>query len=146
PAVADVIVHVRESRLRELRVGGGLGLDFYRTDLHANVSYTLRNWLGGLRTLVLRLEPAWVAVPDFWSPQRHGPAGLVEAHLLQPDWPLPKATFELVVGYDVGVDYAYQFHGPRATIGVQRGVWRDRVFFGASYNFQLLQFFDTDPV
>jgi hypothetical protein len=110
------------------------------------VSYTRRNWLGGLRTLTLRLEPAWVAVPDFWNPQRNGPAGLAEVHLVQPDWPLPQAALELVVGYDVGLDYAYQFHGPRASIGLQGGFWGDRVLLGASYHFQLLQFFNTDPV
>ena len=145
PTFADVIVHVRESSLNELRLGGGLGLDFYRTDVHATASYTRRNWLGGLRTLTLRLEPAWVAVPSFWDPQRTGPAGLAEVRLVQPDWPLPLGKLELAVGYDVGVDYAYQFHGPHATVGLQKGFWRDRVLAGASYNFQLLQFFDTDP-
>jgi outer membrane protein assembly factor BamA len=85
-------------------------------------------------------------VPDFWSPQRQGPVGLAEVHLLQPDWLLPRATLELVLGYDVGVDYAYQFHGPRASLGLQRGFWRDHVLIGASYDFQFLQFFHTDPV
>ena len=145
PSVADVIVHVRETKLGELRLGAGLGLDFYRTELHATASYMRRNWLGGLRTLTLRLEPAWVAVPALWDPQRTGPAGLAEADFIQPDWPLPLGKLELAVGYDVGVEYAYQFHGPRATLGLQRGFWRDRVFAGASYNFQFLQFFDTDP-
>ena len=50
-------------------------LDFYRTDVHATATYTRRNWLGGLRTLTLRLEPAWVAVPALWDLQRTGPAG-----------------------------------------------------------------------
>jgi len=113
--------------------------------VHATLRYTRRNFLGGLRTLTLRLEPAWVAVPSFWDPQRNGPAGLVEAHLIQPDWPLPLGKLELVAGYDVGVDYGYQFHGPRVTVGLQRGFWRDHVLTGLSYNFQFLQFFNTDP-
>jgi translocation and assembly module TamA len=146
PTLADVIVQVRESTLNEVRLGVGLGLDFYRTDIHATASYTRRNWLGGLRTLTLRLEPAWVAVPALWDPQRNGPAGLVEAQLIQPDWPLPLGKLELAVGYDAGVEYAYQFHGPRASVGLQRGFWRDRVLLGASYNFQFLLFYDTDPV
>jgi translocation and assembly module TamA len=145
PSVADVIVHVRETKLSELRLGAGLGLDFYRTELHATASYMRRNWLGGLRTLTLRLEPAWVAVPALWDPQRTGPAGLAEVDFIQPDWPLPLGKLELAVGYDVGVEYAYQFYGPRATLGLQRGFWRDRVFAGVSYNFQFLQFFHTDP-
>jgi translocation and assembly module TamA len=146
PTLADVTVQVHESTLNEVRLGVGLALDFYRTDVHAAVGYTRRNWLGGLRTLALRLEPAWVAVPAFWDPQRTGPAGLAEAKLIQPDWPLPLGKLELVVGYDLGVEYAYQFHGPRASVGLQRGFWRDHVLAGVSYNFQFLQFFDTDPV
>jgi translocation and assembly module TamA len=145
PAIADVIVHVREGPLSELRFGGGLGLDFYRTALHASASYVRRNWLGGLRTLSLRLEPAWVAVPTLWDPQRSGPALLAEAQLIQPDWPLPHGKLEVALGYDVGVEYAYQFHGPRASLGLQRGFFGDRVLIGVSYNFQFLQFFNTDP-
>ena len=145
PTVADVVVRVQEGKLSELDLGGGIALDFYRTAIHATATYTRRNWLGGLRMLTLRLEPAWVAVPALWDPQRTGPAGLAEARLTQPDWPLPHGKLELVVGYDVGVEYAYQFHGPRASVGLERGFWHDRVLLGASYNFQLLQFFDTDP-
>jgi translocation and assembly module TamA len=85
-------------------------------------------------------------VPALWDPQRNGPIGLVEAHFIQPDWPLPLGKLEVVVGYDVGLDYAYQFHGPRATLGLQRGFWRDHLYAGISYNFQFLQFFETDPV
>jgi translocation and assembly module TamA len=145
PTVADVIVRVAESSFNDLRLGVGLGLDYYRTDLHAEARYVRRNWLGGLRTLTLRFEPAWVAVASFWDPQRTGPALLAEARLVQPDWPLPLGKLELALGYDLGVEYAYQFHGPRASLGLQRAFWRDRVLIGASYNFQLLQFFDTDP-
>lgn len=141
PSVADVIVHVRETKLNELRFSVRLGLDFYRTDIDAAASYIRRDWLGGLRTLTVRIEPAWVAVPALWAPQRFGPALLAEADLIQPDWPLPLGKLELAVGYDVGVEYAYQFHGPRASLGLQRGFWRDRVVAGASYNFQFLQFF-----
>ena len=146
PSRADVQIEVRESKLNEVRLGVGLGLDFYRTDLHAAVGYTRRNFLGGLRTLTLRLEPAWAAVPALWDPQRTGPAGLAQIELVQPDWPLPLAKLEAVVGYDVGLDYAYQYHGPRASLGLQRGFWHDHLFAGLSYNFQFLQFFDTDPV
>ena len=145
PTVADVVVHVSESRMSELQLGGGIGLDFYRTEIHATASYTRRNWLGGLRTLTLRLEPAWVAVPALWDPERTGPAGLAEAKLVQPDWPLPLGKLEITVGYDLGVEYAYQFDGPRASVGLERGFLRDRVLLGASYNFQLLQLFATDP-
>jgi len=146
PAVVDVLLRVREGSLNELRLGIGLGLDSYRTDLQASATYTRRNWLGGLRTLKLWLEPAWVAVPAFWNAQRTGPAVRAEAQLIQPDWPIPLGQLDLAIAYDVGVEYAYQFHGPRTSLGLQRGFWRDTVMLRASYNFQFLQFFNTDPV
>lgn len=146
PAVADVHVQLRESQRNDLHLGVGLGLDFYRTDVHASATYLRRSWLGGLRTLALRLEPAWVAVPTFWSAQRTGPALDAEARFVQPDWPLPLGRLSVAVGYDLGVEYAYQYHGPRASVGLERGFWRDNLLVGVSYNFQFLQLFAAEPV
>ncbi len=145
PEVADLIVTVQETTFNELRVGGGLGLEAQRTDAHASVTYARHNWLGGLRTLRLRLEPAYVALPAFWDLQRQGPALTAEAQLTQPDviWPLTQLKFTL--GYDVGIEYPYQYHGPRTQLGLARGFWRDRVRLGLTYNFQFLEFFNTDP-
>src|SRR5207245_6915156 len=91
------------------------------------------------------LEPAYVAPPAFWNVQRQGPALTAEAQLTQPDliWPLTQLKFTF--GYDLGIEYPYQYHGPRTQLGMSRGLWRDRVRLGLSYNFQLLEFFNTDP-
>jgi translocation and assembly module TamA len=145
PQLADVLIHVREAPLRTLRLGAGVGLEAFRTDVHGVVDFTQQNWLGGLRTLELRLEPGWVAVPAFWDVQRSGPALVADVQLTQPDWPLPRGQLRLAAGYDVGVDYAYQFRGPRARVGLSRNLWHDNVALSISYNFQFLQFFDTDP-
>ncbi|MCA1663777.1 MAG: BamA/TamA family outer membrane protein, partial [Myxococcales bacterium] len=146
PEVADVIVTVQETTFNEVRVGVGLGLEEQRTDVHASLTYSRHNWLGALRTLKLRLEPAYVALPAFWNVQRQGPALAAEAQLIQPDvlWPLTQLKF--AVGYDVGIEYPYQYHGPRTQLGLSRGFWRDRLLVGLSYNFQFLVFFNTDPV
>lgn len=145
PEVADVNVSVQETSFNEVRVGFGFGLEPQRTDAHASITYSRLNWLGGLRTVKLRLEPAWVALPAFWNIQRQGPAVTAEAQLIQPDvlWPLTQLKFTL--GYDVGIEYPFQYYGPRAQVGMSRGFWRDHVLIGLSYNFQFLQFFDVDP-
>jgi outer membrane protein assembly complex protein YaeT len=145
PDVAEVIVSVKESTFNELRVGLGVGLESQRTDAHAAFSYARRNFLGGLRTLRLRVEPAWVAIPAFWNVQRTGPAILAEASLTQPDVIWPHLDLKWTVGYDVGIEYAYQYHGPRTSLGVSRPFWRNRIILGLSYNFQFLDFFATDP-
>ena len=143
--VVDVRLRLTGASLHELRVGGGVGIEAQRNEVRLQLLYTKRSFLGGLRTLELRLRPAYVVVPAVWSPiVRHGPAVLSEAVFTQPSLgPFSKLTFTL--GYDLGVEYAYQYHGPRTQLGVVRLLWRDRISLALSYNFQLLDFFATAP-
>ena len=146
PSIANVRIEVLESTFRELRVGGGFTIEAQRNDVHLFVQYTKRNFLGGLRVLRLRFEPAFVAVPAVWSPQRLGPALATEVEFKQPFlFGLRHFDLRWVVGYDLGIDYYYQYHGPRTLLGVNYGVWRNRIQLGLSYNFQYLLFFATDP-
>lgn len=145
PTAADVLVHAQEGTFNDLRIGLGVGLESQRTDAHASLIYTRRNWFGGLRTLRLRLIPGWVAIPAFWNVERTGPALTTDVTLSQPDWPCQLCVLKMVVGFDVGIEYPYQYYGPRTSVGLTRGFWRERVQIGASYNFQLLEFFNTDP-
>jgi translocation and assembly module TamA len=146
--VADVVISVHEAQFHELRLGGGFGLESQRTDVHLSAIYTKRNFLGGLRSLRLRLEPAYVAIPAFWSPgapgARQGVAGTTEAQFTQPDlfW---HTELKATVGYDLGIEYAYQYQGPRAQLGLDRHFWSERVHTALFYTFQLLTFFNTDP-
>lgn len=143
--VADVILQVHEGPLRELRLGVGFGLEFQRTEVRARAVYTRRNFFGGLRSLRLRLEPAFVAIPAFWNISRKGPAALAEAQFTQPDLFTTFDTLKLTVGYELGIDYAYQYHGPRTQLAYLYPIWRDRLQLSLSYNFQFLMFFNTDP-
>jgi outer membrane protein assembly factor BamA len=143
--VADVMVRVREGTFNELRVAGGVEVESLRNDIHASVIYTRRNLFGGLRTLRLTALPAYVFIPAVWNVTRHGPALRADATLTQPDvpWPLARLTFTL--GFDVDIDYGYQYFGPRVQLAILRGFWRDRLLLSAAYNFQFLKFFNTDP-
>jgi outer membrane protein assembly factor BamA len=145
PERVDVLVTVREGRRNELRLGLGLGFESQRTDVHASAIYTRYNFLGGLRTLRLRLEPAIVAVPAFWNAQRIGPALGAEAQLTQPDVPFRESALSAAVGYDIFVEYAYQAHGPRALVGWSQGFWGRRLQLRGTYGFQYLDFLNTDP-
>jgi outer membrane protein assembly factor BamA len=143
--VAHVRVTVRDAPVTELRVGVGLGVEDQRQDVHGRVSW-MRHGLGrGLRRLRLSLEPAYVATPVVWNIERQGPAGTADLELRQLDVPWRYSTISLIVGYDLGIDYAYQFHGPRMQLAFSQAVWHDRIHFGIGYNFQYLDFFNTDP-
>lgn len=146
PSIANVKISVTEAQFHELRLGGGLGIEPNRNDVHLSLQYTKRNFLGGLRTVRLRLEPAYVVLPAVWAPvDRHGPAATAEVTFVQP-FLFGLRHFELrwTVGYDLGIDYAYQYHGPRAQLGVYYGLWRQKIQLGFSYNFQFLDFFRTE--
>jgi len=147
PSIANVIVTVRPSTLNELRLGGGFGLESDRQEIHLRVLYTRRNFFGGLRTLRLRVQPGWVFFPAVWSYQQSGPAGQVDATVEQPGFLTRDLSLKGVLGYDLGIDYAFRYHGPRGNIGVSYSFpqTRDRLVTSLSYNVQELFFYDAAP-
>ncbi|MDB4969946.1 MAG: surface antigen [Myxococcales bacterium] len=145
PDVVDLVLTVKESTLRAWRVGAGVSFDFQRMEVRGRLLHMRRYFLDGMRTLQLRLEPAYVTVPNFWQPVRHGPAATAEAELTQLDVIFPRDELKVTVGYDLGLEYAFQYHGPRAQLGYSRTFFHDRLQVGLSYNFQEFLFFNTDP-
>ena len=151
PELADVIITVHEGQFHELRLGGGFDFESTRYDVHLAGQYIKNNFLGGLRTLKLRLEPGWVflvnpaAIGAPTGGPNNGPSLKAEATFTQPDIFGPWYDLKWIVGYDVGIDYAYQYHGPRTSLGVTRPLWHNRINVGLSYNFNLLLFFNTVP-
>jgi outer membrane protein assembly factor BamA len=126
-----------------------VGFESTRYDLHLAGGYVKNSFFGGLRTLQLRLEPGWVfLVSQAGGPSggpSNGPSLRSDATFTQPDLWAPALDLKWLVGYDVGIDYAYQYHGPRTTLGLTRPFWHSRVSLGLSYNFNFLMFFNTVP-
>lgn len=143
PARADpaVTVKLTPAKLRRLRLGGGLGIELRRQEARLLADWTLRNFLGGLRTLSIRLKPSLVAIPTVWDLQRSGFAIESEVELVQPYLFRTELTGVGAIGYDLGFEEAYRFHGPRTRLGVERLFARDRLRAGVSWNFQFFDFF-----
>jgi translocation and assembly module TamA len=141
---ADVVVHVTPGKLRELRLGGGFGAEQQRMEVRLRGEWSIRNFLGGLRTLRLRVRPAYVVIPSLFDPQRSGVAAQNDLQLTQPDIFGTSITVRGLVGYDLDVEPGYQSHGPRAQLAAERPFWRDRVLIGASWNMLFLDFFNID--
>ncbi|HEY3359143.1 MAG TPA: POTRA domain-containing protein, partial [Polyangia bacterium] len=122
PHRVRLVVDVKESTFNELRLGVGFGIDPLHQEVHLTGVYVRHNFLGGLRTLRLQLTPAYVVIPAIWNVQRHGPALTAEGVLTQ-----PRAGFlsqiQWTLGYDLGVEYAAQYQGPRTSLGAARLVW-----------------------
>jgi outer membrane protein assembly factor BamA len=142
--IADVSIAVRPGKLREVRAGAGVGAELLRQEARARFELIVNNFLGGLRTLRLRLRPAYVVLPSVTNPVRSGPAAVNDAELTQPDLFGTSVALHLLAGYDAGIAEGYQNYGPRALIGVDRPFFGDRLRAGVSWNFQYLRFFNVD--
>jgi translocation and assembly module TamA len=147
PDVADVKITVTEGKFRELRLGVGVGIESLRTEVHGEMVFTQRRFLGGLRVLQLTLKPGYAALPAVWANPiyRHGPMLLAKAEFTQPDLIGTDSALTLALTYNLGIEYAYQYHGPEGRVGLTRGFWKDRIRLAAAYDFQFLDFFNIDP-
>lgn len=83
-------VRVERSKLRSLRLGGGLQLDTIKSDLHLTAGWEDQNFLGGLRRLQIEAVPGAVVyptrLPDFEAPQRLLAQGRVRVEFRQPSF------------------------------------------------------------
>ena len=146
PTLANVVIRVQEAQFHELKLGGGFSIETQRSDVHLLAKYTRRNFFGGMRTMTLKLQPGFAVVPAIWDVVKYGPTADVELTFRQPFiFGVHHLDFHWTVGYDLNVDYAFQYHGPRSSVGLDFSTWRDRVKLGVSYNIQFLDFFNTAP-
>jgi outer membrane protein assembly factor BamA len=139
---AAVKIKVVPTKMRELRLGVGFGLERRRHEVRLSGRWTLRNFLGGMRTLELRLLPAFVAMPTIWDAERMGPAIKSGVKLTQPDVLDTGVTLYGSTGYELGIHEGYRFHGPGVQVGAERPFFRDHLNAGLSWNFQFFDFFD----
>jgi outer membrane protein assembly factor BamA len=86
--IVPVRVKLDPSRLRALRLGGGLQIDALRTDVHAVIGWEDRNFLGGLRRFNVEFKPGVVLyptrIPGFQVPSDFLPEEKLRAELRQP--------------------------------------------------------------
>ena len=142
---ADIRIQLRPGKLHELKLGGGVGLERDREEVRARAEWTIHDFLGGLRSLRLRLKPAYVVLPDITDVRRQGLAAENDLTLRQPDIFSTNITAQAQAGYDLGIQEGYQYHGPRGQIGFERPFINDRILLGASWNLKYFNFFDIDP-
>jgi outer membrane protein insertion porin family/translocation and assembly module TamA len=74
PEVVPIRVRVEPSKLRSVRLGGGVQLDTIKTDVHLVMGWEDRNFLGDLRHYSVSIKPGLVLYPiriNAWqAPQR----------------------------------------------------------------------------
>lgn len=143
-----VIVALRESPFRTLRVGGGAGIDPVRQEARATAEFTHRNFLGGLRKLTFenRFGYAFLAQDaplKFLAPEKQGVVGTSTLDLLQPNLWARRVDGNLRLEYERGLEEAYSFDAIKGRIGFPVRLTR-HLTFTPSMNLQLYQVLETE--
>ena len=88
PEVVPVDVRLQTSKFRSVHLGGGIQVDSQKTDVHLVAGWEDRNFLGGLRNLVLEVVPGAVIyptrIPEFETPERLLPQARFRLEFRQP--------------------------------------------------------------
>jgi outer membrane protein insertion porin family/translocation and assembly module TamA len=147
--VVPVTVRVTPSRLRSLRLGGGIELDVIKTDVHALVGWSDRNLLGGMRHFDVNFRPGLALyptrLPDVQLPTDVLPEERLVAQLRQPAF-LEARTVGFVRGqlnlypllltpYVDTTAPVVGYREARATAGIDRQFWK--LYAELTYNVQL---------
>jgi outer membrane protein insertion porin family/translocation and assembly module TamA len=86
--VVPIKIKVEPTRLRTIRLGGGLEFDALKTDVHGVVGWENRNFFGGLRTFAITFKPGVVLYPirvnNIVAPSQFLPEGRLRVDFLQP--------------------------------------------------------------
>lgn len=86
--VVPIKLKVEPTRLRTIRLGGGLEFDALKTDVHGLIGWEHRNFFGGLRTFAVTFKPGIVLYPirvnNIVAPSQFLPEERLRVDFLQP--------------------------------------------------------------
>jgi outer membrane protein assembly factor BamA len=159
--VIPVRVKLEPSRLRTLRLGGGIEFDSLKTNLHGLIGWEDRNFLGGLRTFSVQFRPGVVFYPlrvnNLVTPTQLLPEERLRFELAQPSLFEARTrgvlrpelnVYPVLVNPDPLPDERVIGYGEvRNAIGLERAIWH---FYGSlTHNTQVAYPFayvnDKDP-
>jgi outer membrane protein assembly factor BamA len=96
-----ILVRVERSKLRSVRLGGGLQVDSIKSDVHLTVGWEDQSFLGGMRKFLLEVVPGAVLYPTRFptleAPERLLPQGRVHSEFRQPGF-LERRTNGVIKG------------------------------------------------
>jgi len=149
PPVVPIRVKLEPSRLRTLRLGGGLEFDSLKTDVHGILGWEDKNFLGGLRTFSVQFRPGVVLYPtrvsNLVAPTSPLPEERLRFELKQPSSIEARTAFferpefnvyPVLINPKAPPDAPVIGYGElRNAIGLERSIWK---FFGSvSHNTQV---------
>jgi outer membrane protein insertion porin family/translocation and assembly module TamA len=99
--VVPLVVRTERSKLRSIRLGGGLQVDALKSDVHLTAGWEHQNFLGGMRKFLIEVVPGAVVhptrFPTFEAPERLLPQGRTRVEFREPGF-LEARTNAVVAG------------------------------------------------
>jgi outer membrane protein assembly factor BamA len=150
-------VRLRESKLRTVRLGGGVRFDVLRLSGRLRAGWEDRNFLGGLRRFSLDATPGVTLFPTrlptggqpFYAPTRVLPESRLRAALRQPslferrtagftsaEYNVYPVLYPLPEDVDPKTEPILGYHELKTSVGVERAFLRQRLVVTPSYNLQ----------
>lgn len=141
--VVGVKIALAAAARREVRLGGGLGIDPTAYEPRGRAGYSIAGWPFPLDTVTLDLRPAYAYTRDGggWQPRIRALGRLERMDLL---WPY--ATGDVEAGYSYVAIEAYTSYGPRARLAFQTPVGGSRVQAGVGWQLEQLDFRAVSPL
>ena len=123
PKVA-VTVDVSEGARREIKLGGGFGMDPASFEIRGRAGYSITGWPYPMDTVSVDLRPAYAMLRDGsnYEPRIRALAKYTRQDLF---WTYGKGEIE--GGYNYIAYEAYTAYGPRASIGFSTPVFTDKL-------------------
>ena len=146
--VVPLLVKVEPTKVRAVRIGGGVELDLIRTDVHLAIGWEHANFLGGLRRLTIDFRPGLVfyptRLPTFQPPTNYLPEEKTRVELSEPGFLEARTTGKIAVEYNIFPVLLSPKVDPKATVigyrelkgklALDRTFWK--LYGEAAYNFQ----------
>jgi outer membrane protein insertion porin family/translocation and assembly module TamA len=147
-----ILVRIRESALRSLRLGGGARFDVLRLSANLTASWEHRNFLGGMRRFSVTARPGVTFFPtrigriEPWT--SYLPESYVTTELRQPSFLEGRTTGKLNLQFSAyPLLYPYEGSAPEAepiigyleiktSAGVERNFFDHHLLIAPSYNWQ----------
>ena len=129
---------VREGQFHTLRLGAGARADAIRNEFRGIAEWTNRDFLGGLRRLIIRAEAGWAFLPsvlavardDVDQAPRDGPIARLRFEFEQPRFlGRPSLRERTTLEGDRTMEQTYNALGARAMVGVIWQVWSTLAVF-----------------
>jgi outer membrane protein insertion porin family/translocation and assembly module TamA len=146
-----ITIKLEPSRLRTIRLGGGIEFDALKSDVHGIVGWEDRNFLGGLRTFSIKFRPGVVLYPlrvnNITLPERFLPEERLRLELRQPGFVEARTTGFIHPEFNVQGLFIDPNPPPGARVlgyaefrngvGLDRTIWK--LYAAVSHNLQVAE-------